>query len=792
MNKIIIITGLLFCFIFQGIAQPVNQQPLLSVIGSTDGNNIKLRWVVSEYEDWQTGNNHGYQIERYISHVNGVEQNGTTIQQSKVVLETALLPLSESQWAGPAANNKFAQVARGALYEEDETINLSASPTLADAVNLESSKGARHLFGLFAAEQNFNVAKGMALGYEDFNLDPKNTYIYRVVINNTTPTIDGTVKISPSEIPNLPLPLEVSGRGFDKMISIKWKQKGLEGIYSTYDVERSTDGTNFETANELPFLFSSDSEEDTDFAFFNDSLDNNETTYHYRVRGRTPFGTLGPPSQIIKEKGRPSRLELSLVFDKENNVTEEKVNLTWNNFDSSLENEIIQFSIFRSTSSAKSFEQINEDKIPSSARNFTDQDPIPTAYYRLEAEDKNGYFYQSTAQLIQLPDSEPPAIPQSLAGNFITSHQVQLQWTPNTESDLKGYRLFVANNRNSSYTQITSQAVVDEKYVYDIDPQFMVDSIFFKIISTDQRENYSDRSPALALARPDKIAPSDPVLFKTIPTPMGIEVGWEFSTSNDVDRHELQRKPQNAPGWKTVVSIRYNEEDNFQTNLTPNSPAATHFIDSSLLELRTYDYRLLAFDEQNNASSSKVLTVRPYDSGKRGEIQNLRLEIDCIVVGQVPQQNAYDIMDKLLREYENSETIDLELLYKLRLLDIITEQEYNALLDDQDNPEIIYNFLVQRKMEVWKDNIVAEINLQWDYSNTNQLKDFQVFRSTNSSGLMLYKTIKIEAFDTPSVYIFNDKDVKTGRRYFYQVMARHLNGGFSERSETIMAKVPKP
>jgi len=92
------------------------------------------------------------------------------------------------------------------------------------------------------------------------------------------------------------------------------------------------------------------------------------------------------------------------------------------------------------------------------------------------------------------------------------------------------------------------------------------------MVAGDGHDNYSDFSTILALARPDIIPPSRPVLYKATPTPAGIELGWAFSSSDDLARHELQRKNINVTDWETVLTITPEQADNYLPTLLGDSP----------------------------------------------------------------------------------------------------------------------------------------------------------------------------------------------------------------------------
>ena len=410
----------------------------------------------------------------------------------------------------------------------------------------------------------------------------------------------------------------------------------------------------------------------------------------------------------------------------------------------------------------------------------------PQLYYRVEAVDLNGHRYITPSALVQMPDETPPAVPVGLTGRFITSDKVEMSWDLGTEEDLNGYRLFASNRRGLGYTQITTDIVVDNKFVFYVDPQFIVDSIYFKVLSTDHRENNSAKSAPLALARPDIIPPASPILYKVSPAPAGTEIGFRFSSSPDVDRHVLERKIKNAPGWVTVLTVQPEEEEQYRENLTPGEVTTTCFIDDATLERRPYEYRFLAYDKSGNVSSSEPMELIPYDSGLRGTIEAFTVAVECTPAPNLPFQDAYNLLEWIREDIEINGTVNTDSLSNLTIYQVITNQEYNKLKEASSGE--VYEFLNDRKLQFWGNNLLAKIELNWQYVDAAQLQDFQIFRSAEGSALQLYQTLTPDQLENGNVFI--DEDVKSKRRYLYQMIARHLDGGFSERSETIMVKVP--
>ena len=459
----------------------------------------------------------------------------------------------------------------------------------------------------------------------------------------------------------------------------------------------------------------------------------------------------------------------------------------WHLSNDDIISEIQHFNIYRSNEAHKDFEKINAEPLRKDIFEFREKQAPSLTYYQVEAIDNHDRSYLSNVALFQAPDSIPPAIPTGLSGKFLNSKKIELYWEPNAEEDLKGYRLFASNKDESVYTQITKVAIKKETFVYEInDPKFIVDSIYFKIISTDFHDNYSERSTSFALARPDVVPPSKPSFYKATPTPAGIEIGFRFSATPDVNYHELQRKKTGAPGWEAVLNIPVAEQINYTTDLSPNSPTTTCYIDSTLLESIKYDYRFVAYDHSQNVSSSQIISVRPFDSGVRGEIASFVADVSLIPHTTLTNEGGYDVITEVLETYDNTGQMDPAIdLPKLVMWNVITQEEMNTHLNMSFFE--INLFLFQKRLDIWQDEVYAIAELTWSYDNLNNLQDFQIYRAANGSVMMLYKTLPLESLDT---FSFKDYTVKPSARYFYQIVARHKYGGHSKLSPTLTVKIP--
>lgn len=784
--KTAVLVGLLVFLTSILLAQETGLEQRVALLSLVENGKVSLRWVPLEFSGWEMGNQNGYTIRRYRYSTNGIILGLTEMQNSEVMIASNLFPLPENSWATQFPNNNFATVARECIYNTDGVPNAQGVGSLADAVNQEQYKEGRHLFGLFAAEQDFAVAQAMGLGFLDQNVSSNSEYIYYVEIQGFESEFKASALVDVSQASIMPTPPQPAAESFDKGVVLEWPVEGIEEFYGAYDIERSANGGTFQKVNEHPFFFAAEDGADTDYIAFRDSLDNNTITYQYRIKGRTPFGTNGPASPSVMVKGKEPALPITLSIEEPEILGPNAVKLSWSNLEGATSSDLQGFRVYCAKDPLGDYVLVNQTPIAPSAREYIVNNPLPTAYYRIEAFDNNDYRYLSSSTLVQMPDATPPAVPVGLSGRFITAERVEMTWDLGEEEDLNGYRIFASNRRGMGYTQITSDIVVDDKFVYAIDPQFIVDSIYFTILSTDFRENNSDHSSPLALARPDVVPPASPILYKVTPDPGGIEIGFRFSSSPDVERHVLERKIKNAPGWVSVLTIQPEDEDDYNENLNQGEATSTSFVDAATLDRRPYEYRFLAYDETGNVSSSEPIEVVPYDSGKRGVIESFSVTVECSPAPSLPNQNAYDLLEWIREDIEVTGNVNLDSLYNLTIYQVILSEEYSKLQNASSGE--VYDFLNDRKLEYWGDNLLAKIELNWQYVDAAQLQDFQIFRSAEGSALQLYQTLTPDQLMGGNV--FTDEDVKSKRRYLYQMIARHTDGGFSERSGVVMVKVP--
>jgi uncharacterized protein len=315
------------------------------------------------------------------------------------------------------------------------------------------------------------------------------------------------------------------------------------------------------------------------------------------MRGKSPFGVQGPPSNAVEAKGKTPVLT-SYPFITTLTEVNGKFQITWT-FPDSLNTQIQGFQLLRSDDGEGGFTPVGS-LLGAATRMIEDPAPSPLSnYYKIEATDLSDNKLESVAKLGQMNDTQPPAAPGGLQASIDDKGLVTLQWNANTEPDLKGYRVFFSNHPNDDYAQITAEVLNATTMTHQLETQLIGKKAYYRMLATDFRENDSPFSAVASVRRPDVVPPSNPVLTKAEAMADGVHLAWIFSTSDDVARHALQRKAQGSTDWENLAIFPVNAAND------------TLRIDSTTTGIFTYTYRIMAFDSTGLMSASTMIEVKP-------------------------------------------------------------------------------------------------------------------------------------------------------------------------------------
>lgn len=570
----------------------------------TSSGNVFVRWGPANYDTWEYGNIHGYNLIRYKIKENGIVLNDSISKLTKTILETGMKPKPASYWE--------------TLIDADSTsmAGILASTMFGDSLDMYSGKGSKLMqvnsrneerqtrlnSSLFVAEQSFSFAQDMGWGYIDNAVSQNSEYFYVIELNEITDTNSmnkGFTLVHTDASYVYPVPSGLYTEGKDKIGFIYLPKGVLNNYYSSFSVLRSDDnGITYHPISSLPQLSNTSAKDDEESTFylFTDTFPQNNYKYIYKIKGKTAFGTYGPLSDTVSLMGKPGPLEVVWSIDSISEPTYGKQRIFWN-FPDSLENKITGFRVQRSYK-PDDFTDYVSPVIAVNVRSFFDEQPLASNYYSIEAYDINGYTLVSNVLLGQPSDTVPPAKPVIANCTCTKGGRVTVSWNANTEPDLSGYKVFMANDiLANEYTPITGFQVTDTSYQFFITNQVLNRYVYFKVKAFDNRYNPSIISEPCTVLRPDGVPPVAPVITEVKSLSKAIYISWALSVSEDADKYELQRRPKGVNAWLAVKKFdKFNPIESI-TDTVPNTRV-------------NYDYRLVVWDESKNLSTSAIVRAK--------------------------------------------------------------------------------------------------------------------------------------------------------------------------------------
>lgn len=595
-------------------AQTPDTLRILARATPVSGSEIWVRWTPADIATWRFGNTHGYRVVRYTAAKDGEPMGPAEYQGSEIVFD-ALYLLPENQWEAMADTSDLAGIAAGSIYGDSLDLLPTGGGTLLNVYNKSKELETRFGWSLFAADQDFNIAQAMGLGFADNAVQENWEYDYFVEpydLQGGEIVEKGFARAVAKTPEPLPQPENLRYTPADHGALIQWDPAISE--FSSFDIQRYNDESDsFVKVNTSPVVYVSGSPATSlGQASFFDSLANNSTTYIYRVVGRNPFGQLSPPSDTLHVKGQNPRLDFTWHIDTVME-TEHHIDVIWV-FPAALESKIAGFEVLRGDDSEGPFERISgASLLGAGTRSFRDNNPHPSNYYLIRTSDLNDYVYATFTHLGQLVDLTPPEAPQWVQGVCDTSGLVHLNWAASTSPDVMGYRVFTSNVQTGDFQQATSRWVADTFFNDVINLKTLTEQVWYGVKAIDRHQNQSEMSAPAMVQRPDIVPPSPPIITNHTATGSGVVFHFEMNSSADVVKYVFERKVPGTPTWEALTSF-------------PASAPQYQYTDASGDKRRWYEYRLLAEDEAKLRSSSGIVRTKKLDDGLRAPVQNFQAQ----------------------------------------------------------------------------------------------------------------------------------------------------------------------
>ncbi|MDY0779345.1 hypothetical protein [Tenacibaculum sp. IB213877] len=681
---------ILFLSIFfvglQSFSQQKKEKDEIKVLARPHSSNkILLRWASNTPMSFRKLNKYGFRLKRYTISIAG-QTISKPIEKDLGVFK----PGQPEEWMKVIDANNNAAVMAQSIF--GESFDVEGVGTMQGIINMSQEQEQRFTWALYVADQDFEVAKLAGLGYEDLDIKVNEKYVYKVtslVPENEMKIKDGGVFVGMQDYQQLPKPLDLAAIFSDRKVMLNWNYAIHVREYNSYFIEKSEDGKVFETINKLPYTtLNSGGKVDTKRIYYIDSISNNKT-YYYRVKGRTPFGELSPPSDIVSGKGEKVLSYVPKISTKEIVNNNKSVILEWEFLEEG--NDFINgFELNKSNKADGDYKTVIKNISPKT-RNIRYNGLDATNYFTITALGKEGGNRTSYPVLVQPVDSVPPVKPVGLEGKVDSLGVVTLKWTPNKELDMLGYRVFKGNVKNEEYSQITVNPHQATTFYDSVSVKSLNDKVYYKIVAVDQRYNMSEYSDVLTLDKPDYIPPASPVITSYEVKEQNVFLTWANSQSNDVVKHEVYRRVRDSIQWNLIATL---PKDTLQIDYTD-------WKDTNIEGGIDYQYLIKAVDDSNLSSTdTKPVTI---------EVPRFELLSGIKNVGSyVDKTNAFiELYWKVL----NESTIAEIMVYKgtdkakTSLLRNVLPN-IDRIIDEDVNPNNIYTYIIR---PVFKDGSLGQI-----------------------------------------------------------------------------------
>jgi hypothetical protein len=514
-------------------AQNDAPKPSIQVAGFIDNGKVLLRWAPENHVSWQRANKAGYAIYRKT-----VIRNGKVIDKPDSILIGMFQPVPLNGWEKYADSSTFA-IAAEAIYGSGMEMTVTSQNSFFEQVNIARDQQSRFSIGLLCADQSFTVAQMMGLGAIDSTVKTNEAYLY-IVRSNYTDSIEvnqvGYVLVDFYFGNLLPRPFGITHQLNGGAVTFSMPYEPFRGIYTNFELERSADGKNFVTVVGKNYYSMSTADDDVQTYIVSDSVKLEASNYYYRIRGRTPFDTFGPYSDIIEVNVMPSIDVTPWITDIKE--VDNKIAITWA-MDSVNEQNLKGFMVYQSASNEGPFNPISKDLIDKSINLSYVQKPADYSYYRVAAIDQFDRPYFSSSRLFQAKDSIPPLPPTGMKGEFDSTGVVKFTWKYGNEPDLLGYQLLYSATDSDEHTLLSHRIIYDSTYTAKFPLSLLSSKLYFKLVALDTRYNTSRPSEPIVLVKPDTIPPSAPVLTLEPDSLGNTRVSIAPSKSSDVVRHTL-------------------------------------------------------------------------------------------------------------------------------------------------------------------------------------------------------------------------------------------------------------
>lgn len=545
LKYILLLNLLLVCF---GAQAQDSQRIGVKAVGKHANGMVWLRWSPTDAVSWELSRANGWVVERVLIPTQELPGDSVYFRLTREPVK----PQPMEAWRQMALENQHAAIAAEVLY--GEKLDLYSNASIQTIVTKSRETEMRFGFGIVSADQDFEVARMMGLGFVDETPLPNRIYIYRIFAQQSANLVKSDtafVLIKQNEKYELPIIFDVKAEVRDSSVLVSWPSEIFKGNFSSYSVERGTDTLAFKPLSSTPFvtLYHKDGSGMEKATFRDDSVEFGKT-YFYRVKGKDAFGGFGPPSKTQSVTVPfPFAVPSNLKYDLLPNGS---VVASWE-FIAADEPLIKGFNTYASQSLNDELKPIAKAK--ASERSVTFKPATSELFFWVEALPNLGKAKLSFPILIQLNDSIPPASTTVTSGVIDSTGMATLKWQRNTEPDFYGYKIYISSSLTNEPSLISPNFVRDTLFRFSVPLNTLSRNIYARVMSYDLRYNHSAFSKPFRLLIPDTIPPSAPVFTACEQKADAVLFSWIPSSSSDVALYLITGVKNNSQVADTVATL---------------------------------------------------------------------------------------------------------------------------------------------------------------------------------------------------------------------------------------------
>ncbi len=579
------------------------------------GNAVLLRWYPAKHDIYKACTKEGFIIER--------RQKGSAEgwKEMAVIRKGSYEEIRDLSRTEPNAEMLNIILYREKVIDEYMKAHPDSSRKVIEKHIEQVEKGhEKFVYDMMLIQTEFNTsfAKFAALNYMDEEVHTQEVYEYRIK------TVDPSLKYK-SEVATVETNhkntlcnmtrIEVNQE--EKNLEFRWPvTANLRADYSGYQLERSKDGKKFVRVNPEAIIPLKSKLNPKDTCSYRDTLPNCGQVYYYRVCGISRFGMRGPYSNVVTVKCSDPYMLRPIIDNVDFNTKGEAV-IKWH-VDNPEKQVVKSFVVQRAenvTATEEIFDNISK-QLPATTLSYIDKHPLKNDFYRVVAYgEDNGQYNYSNIVYAHPNDSMPPSVPKGLKGVIDSMGVVSLTWDKNPEEDLRGYRVFFANDSTQTFLSCSDTFLKVPFYTDTLYLGSLTNDIYYKVLAVGDNYAQSELSPAIKLMKPDTIPPAKIVLDDMKQNDDGtVVLTWFDSPSKDVAQIELSRRISPDTAWVPL-------------NVWKAKKSTETFTDTMHFSGETVYYQFKVSDESDNTSITESYSFKT-KYVKRQCVKDVKTSVD--------------------------------------------------------------------------------------------------------------------------------------------------------------------